>query len=114
MLPSPLMPVRWQPPSESAAKVRSFAAANGRIVTVFIGIGSLLNEMQFPARLDSRIWPRPLTSDLQRRRMTRDVAAGVAPIRIPARTDISAVAQIGRVKTQADNDRESLAGPRIS
>src|SRR5205814_1511507 len=127
MLPSPLMPVRWQPPSESAAKVRSFAAANGRIVMVFIGIGSLLNEMQFPARLDSRKSTADdaditdgracsLISDLwlQRRRMTRDVAAGIAPIRVPAGTDIAAVAKIRRIEAQTGDDRESVAGPRVN
>jgi hypothetical protein len=30
--------VMWQPPSASAAKVNSFAAANGRIVMVLIGL----------------------------------------------------------------------------
>src|ERR1700682_5378276 len=54
-LPLPLMPVMWQPPSARAAKVNSFAAANGRIVMVFIGIGSLLNEMQLQGDLDSEI-----------------------------------------------------------
>src|SRR5450432_2800649 len=54
-LPLPLMPVMWQPPSARAAKVNSFAAANGRIVMVFIGIGSLLNEMRSQGDLDSEI-----------------------------------------------------------
>ena len=52
-LPLPLMPVIWQPPSARAAKVNSFAPANGRIVMVFIGIISLLNEMRFQGDLDS-------------------------------------------------------------
>jgi hypothetical protein len=49
------MPGMWQPPRQRAAKVSSFAAAKGRIMMVFIGIESLLNEMQFPADLDSEI-----------------------------------------------------------
>src|ERR1044072_962149 len=55
-LPLPLMPVTWQPPSARAAKVNSFAAAKGRIVMVFIGILSLLNEMRSQAGLDSKNW----------------------------------------------------------
>src|SRR5438105_6560797 len=44
--------------------------------------------------------------------MPRDVAAGVAPIRIPTGTDIAAVAKIGRIETQTGDHRESVAGPR--
>src|SRR2546423_946145 len=39
--PLPRMPVRWQPPRVRAAKVKSFAARNGRIVIVLIQIVSL-------------------------------------------------------------------------
>src|SRR5437764_12647784 len=46
--------------------------------------------------------------------MARDVAAGIAPIRIPAWADIAAVAKIGRIETQTGDDRESVAGPRIN
>src|ERR1700682_2788419 len=46
--------------------------------------------------------------------MTRDVTAGVAPVRIPARTDIAAMAQIGRVEAQTGDDCEGVAGPRIN
>jgi hypothetical protein len=35
------MPVRWHPPRVRAAKVKSFAARNGRIVIVLIQIVSL-------------------------------------------------------------------------
>jgi hypothetical protein len=55
MWPLPLMPDQWQPPRQRAAKVSSFAAANGRIGMVFIRIESLLNEMQLQAGLDSEI-----------------------------------------------------------
>ena len=43
---------------------------------------------------------RPLTSDLQRRRMARDVTAGIASIRVPAWADIAAVAKIRRIEAQ--------------
>src|SRR3982074_201558 len=46
--------------------------------------------------------------------MPRDVTAGVAPIRIPAWTDIAAVAKVGRVEPQTRDDREGVAGPRIN
>src|SRR5688500_11428645 len=51
--PLPLMPLTRQPPRARAAKVRSFMVAKGRIMMVFIGIGSLLNEMQLRGGLDS-------------------------------------------------------------
>jgi hypothetical protein len=50
------MPLTRQPPKARAAKVRSLTAAKGRIMMVFIGIGSLLNEMQLPGGLDSENW----------------------------------------------------------
>jgi hypothetical protein len=49
------MPVRWQPLRERTAKVKSFTAAKGRIGMVFIGNGSLFNEMPFRRYLDSEI-----------------------------------------------------------
>src|SRR5213082_1581867 len=57
---------------------------------------------------------RPLTSDLQRRRMARDVTAGIASIRVPAWADIAAVAKIRRIEAQTGDDREGMPGPRIN
>src|ERR1700682_2334209 len=46
--------------------------------------------------------------------MARNVTAGVAPIHIPAWTNIPTAAQIGRVEAQARNDRKGMARSRVN
>ena len=47
-------------------------------------------------------------------RMTRIKATGVASIRIPARSNVATVAQIGGIETQARDDGKSVPIARIN
>src|SRR5437763_10278833 len=47
-------------------------------------------------------------------RLTRIKATGVAPIRIPARSNVATVAQIGGIETQARDDGKSVPIARIN
>src|SRR4051812_24963304 len=104
MCPFPRMPVRWQPPRQRAAKVKSFAARNGRIVIVLIiQIVSLEVRCAFPLfwiQKSERFLASAVRlfgdSCLHPDWMPGDVAARVAAVFVPTRTDITAATEIGR------------------
>src|SRR5687767_2563042 len=56
----------------------------------------------------------PASDWLHAGRVPGDVAAGVAAVSVPARTDISAPAKIGRIEAEAGDNRKAVAGAGVN